>query len=230
VHAWFAFLDDLMPRISSFRATLAADEIEKAERFQFQKDRDQYVLARGLLREILSRYSGILPRKLRFRYGTHGKPSLIAEPDLTFNLSHAQGAVVCALTRDCEVGVDLEYLREDIDDRALAQRYFSPGEVSVLAGLPSGARQKAFLTCWTRKESYIKARGEGLSLDLRSFDVLDHADSAPRLQIGSDPREAARWALVDLDVPAGYVAALAIEGHGHSVNCRQWPKDIETTA
>jgi 4'-phosphopantetheinyl transferase len=223
VQVWFAFLDDLMPRFGSFLATLAEDEIEKAGRFRFQRDRDEYVLARGLLREILSRCSGIHPGELRFRYGARGKPALIAEPgdaDLAFNLSHAQRAVICAVTRDREVGVDLEYLREDVGDRELAERFFSPRETAVLTRLPSGARQKAFLTCWTRKEAYIKARGEGLSLDLRSFDVLDSGDPAPRLHIESDPREAARWALADLNVPSGYVAALAIEGDAHKVSYR----------
>jgi 4'-phosphopantetheinyl transferase len=233
VHVWFAFLDDLAPYLGSFLATLAADEIEKAGRLHFQRDRDQYVLARGLLREILSSYSGIHPGALRFRYGAHGKPALIAEQGragLAFSISHAQRAVVCAVTRNHDIGVDVEYPSEDVEDRALAEQCLSPAETSVLAGLPSAARRAAFFACWTRKEAFIKARSEGLSLNLRSFDVLGPADLAPRLHIDSNPREAARWALMDLDVPAGYVAALAVEGHAHRVSCRRWPGDIETTA
>jgi 4'-phosphopantetheinyl transferase len=225
VHVWFAFVDDMVPRSRSFPATLAADEIEKAGRFHFQKDRDQYMFARGLLREILSRYCGIHPGELRFWYGAHGKPALTTEHGnerLAFNLSHAPGAVIYSVTRGREVGVDLEYMSGDIDDRELAERCFSPREASVLGLLPSGLRQKAFFACWTRKEAYVKARGEGLSLDLQSFDVLAQGDPAPRLRIESDPREAARWSLADLDAPAGYVAALAIEGNAHRVRYRQW--------
>jgi 4'-phosphopantetheinyl transferase len=225
VHVWFAFMDDMVLRFRSFFATLAADEIAKTGRFHFQKDRNRYALARGLLREILSHYGGIHPGELRFCYGAHGKPALAAERGderLSFNLSHAHGAVVYAVTRGREVGVDLEYVSGDIDDRELAERYFSPREASVLGLLPSGLRQKAFLTCWTRKEAYVKSRGEGLSLDLQNFDVLAQGDPAPRLRIESDPREAARWSLADLDAPAGYVAALAIEGGAHRVCYRQW--------
>lgn len=233
VHVWFGFLDDLMPQFDSFFAILAADEVEKAGRFQFHRDRNQYVVARGLLRTILSRYSGIHPGDLRFCYGAHGKPALIAErgrADLAFNLSHAHQAVVCAVTRNRGVGVDLEYLREDISDPGLAERFLSPREAALLAKLPSCARQKTFLTCWTRKEAYIKARGEGLSLNLRSFSVFDFDELSPRLDIASDPKEAARWTLVDLEVAASYVSALAIEGHGHRVRCRQWPADIAPSA
>jgi 4'-phosphopantetheinyl transferase len=225
VHVWFAFMDDMVPSFRSFLATLAADEISKTGRFHFQKDRDRYVLTRGLLREILSRYRGSRPGELQFCYSAHGKPALIAERGderLSFNLSHANAAVVYAVTRGREVGVDLEYVSGDIDDRELAERCFSPREASALRLLPSGLRQKAFMTCWTRKEAYIKASGEGLSLNLESFDVLAQGDPAPRLHIESDPREAARWSLADLEAPAGYVAALAIEGNAHRVRYRQW--------
>jgi 4'-phosphopantetheinyl transferase len=223
VHVWFAFFEDLAPRVNSFLATLGEDEIEKAGRFKFKKDRDQYMLARGLLREILSQYTGIDPKELRFGYGTQGKPFLIPEPNVAFNLSHAQGAVLCAVAIDCAVGVDLEYLREDIDDQALAERCFSPSEVAALAGLSPKGQKKAFFVCWTRKEAYIKALGEGLSIDLRSIEVLDHPDTPRPLQIGGDSGEAARWTLTNLEVPAGYVAALAVEGEGHHVSCRKWP-------
>jgi 4'-phosphopantetheinyl transferase len=224
VHVWFAFLDDMALRRRAFLATLAADEIERADRFHFRKDSDQYVLARGLLREILSRYRGIHPGELRFCYGAYGKPALATErdDDLAFSLSHAHEAVVYAVTRGREVGVDLEYVSGDIDDRALAERCFSSCEASMLGLLPSNLRQKAFLTCWTRKEAYIKARGEGLSLALQSFDVLAQGDPAPRLRIESDPKEAARWSLADLEAPAGFVAALAIEGVIHRVCYHQW--------
>lgn len=225
VHVWFASVHDMIPRFGSFFATLAADEIEKAGRFHFQRDRDQYVLARGLLREILSRYGGIHPRDLRFCYGPHGKPALTTERGderLSFNLAHAHGVLVYVVARGREVGVDLEYVDGDIDDRELATLCSSPREASLLGLLRSNSRQRAFWTCWTRKEAYAKATGEGLSLDLHSFDVLGQGDSVPRLRIDSDPSEAARWSLADLGTPAGYVAALAIEGDTYRLRYGQW--------
>jgi 4'-phosphopantetheinyl transferase len=224
VHVWFSLFDDLTPHFDSLFATLAADEIEKARRFRFRTDRDKYVLGRGFLRQVLSRSSGVHPAKLQFRYGVCGKPALVGESgevEITFNLSHSHRAVICVVARGRQVGVDLEYLRPDIDDQELAERFFSPRDAAVLAQLPLGDRRTAFLTCWTRKEAYIKAKGDGLSLDLRSFDVLDSSDDrAPRLQVESDPGEAARWMLADLQVPAGYVAALAVEGSAERLTCR----------
>jgi 4'-phosphopantetheinyl transferase len=126
--------------------------------------------------------------------------------------------------------MNLEYLRENIDDRALVEHYFSAGEAAVLARLPFSARQKAFLMCWTCKEAYIKAGGEGLSIDLRSSDALDSGDSESRLHLRSNRGEAAPWALMDLEAPAGYVSALAMEGHEHRASCRLWPSDIATPA
>lgn len=216
VHVWLAFLDRMIPHLGSLLQTLADEEIEKAGRFHFQKDRDEYVLARGLLRNILSSYTGILPGQLRFRCNRYGKPALTKQcggRNLEFNLSHAHGAVLYAVTCGRKVGVDLEYVRGDLDYRQLAKRFFSPHEASVLGLLPSDLRQKAFFTCWTRKEAYVKAKGTGVSLDLQSFDVVPtHGQPAPRLRIETDPEEAQRWSLTDLDAPAGYVAALAIEG------------------
>jgi 4'-phosphopantetheinyl transferase len=223
VHVWFAHLASLRPCFESFFATLAKDEIERAERFKVASARERYVLGRGLLREILSRYCGIAAAALRFRYGTHGKPALAEAAGLLFNDSHTHGAVICAVARDCEIGIDLEHIREDVDDLGLAEQYFSAAEAAALARIPVRERQKAFLTCWTRKEAYIKARGEGLSMDLRSFEVFESVDAPVRLRIRNDPEEACRWSLMDLDVPAGYLAALVAEGQGHRVTTRVWP-------
>jgi 4'-phosphopantetheinyl transferase len=228
---WFAMLDDLAPSLGSFSTTLTGDETQRAKRFKFQKDREQYVLGRGLLRKILSCYSGMEPGELRFRYGPHGKPYLIGErpePNLMFNFSQTERAVICAVARDGEIGVDLEYVNEGIDDAALAEQYFSASEAAALAALPLKARQKAFLKCWTRKEAYIKATGAGLFLDLRGFEVFESVNGAPRLHIAKNPQESERWTLVDLEVPAGYVAALAMECRGCRVRCHHWPGDIET--
>lgn len=226
VHVWFAFLDCMIPQLGSLPEILAADEIAKARRFRFEKDRQEYVLSRGLLRRILSCYTGIPSGQLRFRYNSCGKPALTSESGgehLAFNLSHAHGACLCAVTTGKKVGVDLEYMREDVDYAQLAGRFFSPREASILGLLPSDLRQKAFFTCWTRKEAYIKAKGEGLSLDLQSFDVVAARDEPTKpLQIESDSREACCWSLVDLDTAPGYCAALAIEGRACEVKLRRW--------
>ncbi len=225
VHVWWASLDDLRPSINQFLGTLAEEELARARRFHFQKDREQYVLSRGLLREILSLYGSLHPCEFRFGYGPQGKPAMLVKEggsELTFNLSHTQGAMICAVACNRELGVDLEFLHEDVGDPSLANRVLSPSEIAVLADLPTHERHATFLRYWTRKEAYVKARGEGLSFDLKSLNVLGHKDVGPRLAVEGHPDESRRWALVDLVVPAGYVAALVVEGDAPRVNYRYY--------
>lgn len=227
VHVWFAFLTPLKSRIGDYAATLSTDEIARGDRFKFQRDREQYVLRRGLLRELLSLYSGAKAADLRFGYGLRGKPFLIEadkKADLRFNVSQAPEAFLCALACGSEVGVDLESLQRLKDEEALARQCFSLEEAKAFAGLDTSERKMALARCWTRKEAFTKARGEGLFLDLRSFSVFDCADSALQLSIPGDPQEA-RWTLINLDVPEGYVAALGVEGHGQHIRCFRWPED-----
>jgi len=228
VHVWFVFLTALKSRIDDYAATLSTDEIARGDRFKFPRDREQYVLGRGILRELLSHYSGAKAADLRFGYGLRGKPFLIEadeKTDLRFNISHAPEAILCALACGSKVGVDLESLQRLKDEEVLARQCFSLEEARAFAGLSTSERKIALARCWTRKEAYAKARGEGLFLDLRSFSVFDCADSALQLSIPGDPKEAARWTLIDLDVPEGYVAALATEGHGQKIRCFHWPED-----
>jgi 4'-phosphopantetheinyl transferase len=214
VDVWFTPLGRDVQSLNAALQVLAPDEVDRAERFRLGKDRDQYVLARGILRNILSRYLHIPPAQLRFEYNECGKPALRRDCggcSLTFNLSHVPGAAVFAVSSGRKVGVDLELVREGIEYEQIAERFFSPYEVGALRPLPTEAKLRAFFACWTRKEAYIKAKGNGLSLDLKSFDVaFAPGEAASLLRVANDPLEADRWSLMNLDVPAGYVAALVV--------------------
>ena len=215
VHVWRAYLDQDRLTVQTSLAILSPDERERASRFYFQRDREHFVIARGALRIILSRYVNLSPRQIRFAYNRYGKPSLSREAsdDLRFNISHAHGIAVYAVTRGREVGIDVEWVRKDFASLEIAERFFSPTEVSMLRALPPNLRTAAFFNCWTRKEAYIKARGEGLSQPLDRFTV-SLALGAPALLLSTDddPREASRWSLMELFPQKGYRAALAVEG------------------
>jgi 4'-phosphopantetheinyl transferase len=206
---------------------LSEDEGARAARFYFQKDREHFIVARGLLRSILGRYLDSEPSTLRFSYSNYGKPALVGaeEAALRFNLSHSGGLALLAVTRGREIGVDLERVRPDFVDDQIAERFFSPREVARLRALPPGVQLEAFFTCWTRKESYIKAHGEGLSLPLDGFDVtLTPGEPAALLSTRGDLREAALWSLRALHPWPGYVAALAVEGHDWQLKTWRWPE------
>jgi 4'-phosphopantetheinyl transferase len=136
-----------------------------------------------------------------------------------------------AVARGREVGIDLEFIRRDLEVEQIAERFFSRQEIATLRALPADLRRDAFFLCWTRKEAYIKARGEGLSLPLDQFDVsLIPGEPAALLSTRPDSDEALRWSLQELPLGSGYVAALAVEGRGRSFSCWQWPRPLRSNA
>ena len=229
VHVWRAPLDQPAGVVERLRSTLAEDEKLRAARFHFEKDRARFVVARGALRAILGRYLRVPPARLQFRYGPYGKPSLAAEfaaSGLEFNVSHSHALGLIAVARGGALGIDVEHLRGDAAERQIAERFFSACEVAALCGLPAAQQPRAFFDCWTRKEAYIKARGEGLSFPLAEFDVSLRPDEpAALLRVRGDAREAERWTLRALDVAPGYAAALVAQGHGWRLKTWRWEAD-----
>jgi 4'-phosphopantetheinyl transferase len=213
VHVWHANLDD--HAADHLRPLLAGDEIARADRFHFSKDRSRYVVARAVLRKLLAAYLGVGSTELRFAYAEKGKPSLEASQrgTINFNLAHSQARAIYAFSYGRELGIDLEFIREDIEGEKIAERFFSPREINELRKVPAELRKQAFFNCWTRKEAYIKARGEGLSMPLDEFDVsLAPGEAAALLRNHKDPNEVTRWSMQSIPMPTGYVAALVVEG------------------
>jgi len=225
VHVWRSFLDKDRSAVQSLLEFLSPDEQKRAGKFHFQRDREHFVVARGMLRSILGRYLNVTPQQLGFTYNQYGKPALnraTAADLLRFNVSHSHGLALFAITPGREIGVDLEQVRADFVSLELAERFFSPAEVATLRALPPDARMTAFFNCWTRKEAYIKARGEGLSHPLHRFTVsLSSGEPASLLSTDDEPDAAARWSLVELFPAECYRAALAIEGGRPLLRCWQ---------
>lgn len=226
VHVWRLRLEPPESQVGYLRHLLAPDELSRADSFYFPKDRDHFVVGRGVLRAILGRYLGMNPRDLHFSYSSYGKPSLTRECGgrwLRFNISHSWQLALVAVARGREIGVDIERLRAHATTWDIAEHSFSPGEVAALHAVPPHRQTEAFFNCWTRKEAYIKARGEGLSLPLDKFDVaLTPGEPARLLSADGDTHEASRWSIRELNPGDGYVAALAVEGSQWRVLCWEW--------
>jgi 4'-phosphopantetheinyl transferase len=224
VHIWQAGLG--VNDIQSLQQNLSIDEQKRAERFRFQKDREHFIAARGFLRKILSCYLGALPSDLRFCYGANGKPALTKAFDgdkFKFNLSHSHGVALYAITLNRNIGVDIERIRTDFDCEQVAQQFFSPRENAILAKLANNIKHEAFFTCWTRKEAYIKANGQGISLPLEQIDVtLAPGEPAALLDTKWDSQEAQRWSLENIVTNHHYAAAVAVEGDGWKLVERQY--------
>lgn len=209
---------------------LTRDERQRAWRFRFPEHQRQFTAAHGCLREILSRYLRVTPDRLEFETGSYGKPYLageLAADGLTFNLSHSNEIGLVAVSQKRAIGVDIEFIRADLVDEQVARRFFSDREVTEYLALPVEQRKDAFFTCWTRKEAYIKALGEGLSMPLNQFDVsIKPEEPAELLQTRPDPAQALQWRLYALYPGQGYVATLAVEGQPDSLYCWQWSESV----
>ena len=190
------------------------EERARAARFHFERDRHRFIAGRAALRRVLATYLDRAPADLVFTVGPHGKPAL-ENLGLEFNLSHSGGCGLLAVTRGRRIGVDVEHVRADFAGEDIARRFFAPAEVEALAGSAPDQYATGFFRCWTRKEAYVKARGDGLSLALDRFEVpLDQGATRALASCLDDPSECARWSLREIVPAPGYLGALVVEGDG----------------
>lgn len=228
-HIWSVDLQADHDHISTFGLLLSADERQRAARFRFDRHRRRFIVAQGALRTLLGRYCSTPPKRLVFEYGPKGKPSLVGEPDLHFNVSHSSERAVFAVSRRGPLGIDIELLRDLADADDIAERFFSAAEVESYRRIPGDGRQRAFFNCWTRKEAFVKALGEGLFLSLDRFDVSLAPDDAPQvLAIEGDGQLGREWSLTALDVGDDFAGALATRWRPSPI--RAWDVDARLLA
>jgi 4'-phosphopantetheinyl transferase len=229
VHVWRIPLNPLAPLLARLESWLSDDERERANRFRFDNHREKFIAAHGCLRDILARYLSMTPEALHFKTNSYGKPSLIDEINggqLSFNLTHSHELGLVAISSRRAIGVDIEYIRSELADEQIARRFFSNREADALLSSPLELRKEAFFACWTRKEAFIKAIGEGLSMPLDQFDVsLLPGEPAELLETRPDPAQALQWKLYALQPGSGYAAALAVEGRPVQIQCWQWTEN-----
>ena len=225
VHVWRLPLVQPPAQLAVLARTLGDDERARARRFHFDRDRDAFTAARGALRTLAGGYLARRPEALVFGYQARGKPYLTAPPghDLRFNVSHSGDFALLAFTRGRDVGVDVERRRPLQDLRSLANVSFSRAEYAALLGVPAHDQTDAFFACWSRKEAFIKATGEGVS-QLADFDVNVRADEPGRLlRVPGGPRPQPPWSMCDLPAIPGHAAALVVADNDCSICCWSWP-------
>jgi 4'-phosphopantetheinyl transferase len=235
-HVWWIPLRADARALELHRQVLSPDELDRAGRFYFDQHRNQYVIGRGAMRRILSRYVNVQPQDLEFVYGPKGKPDFTPHQNphhMRFNLSHSGGLALLGVSKNQELGVDVEFVKADFGGMEIAERFFSAKEVQTLFAIAAAERNAAFFACWTRKEAFIKAIGEGLSVPLDSFDVAFAPNARPALtRVEGNPDEVSRWNVYDIPASAEYKAAMVIEGQGHRLVYHHWPQssgDLKTT-
>jgi len=204
--------------LQACKALLSSEELKRAEAFHFEHIQHQYTFAHGVLRLLLARYANQNPATLHFVTGVRGKPRLASVDGTEFNLSHSDDVALIGVTTGQEIGVDIEKLRPIRDMDELAQRFFCPAESEDLSSVAVEQRPDAFFRCWTHKEAYLKAIGDGLRTPLDSFRVtLRPGEPARILQINGSVEEAGKWSLYTIDTIPAYAAAVAHAGHARSL-------------
>jgi 4'-phosphopantetheinyl transferase len=191
IHLWLAFPDEIQDAdlLLAYEQMMMPEERTRQQRFHFAKHRHQHLITRALVRTTLSRYANIEPHNWRFSKNDYGRPEIILQkgvPPLRFNLSHTDGLIICGVVLEQDIGVDVENMKRKGETVEIADRFFSQKEVEDLHAVPSANRQARFFDYWTLKESYIKARGMGLSLPLEQFTF--HISENEPLRISFDSR------------------------------------------
>ena len=198
--------------LRAYEELLTTEEKTKLDRFRFESDRRNYLITRALIRTTLSRYTDVSPTDWHFTFNKHGRPE-INEPKharcLKFNLSHTKHLIVCIISQDKDVGVDVENCSRDNNLLKIADRYFSSTEIHELRQLSAKEQRERFFLYWTLKESYAKAKGIGLTMPLKyiSFDVQSKITISFKSQPKEDPQQ---WQFTTTHLPPEYIVATCV--------------------
>jgi 4'-phosphopantetheinyl transferase len=228
----FTFKLDLSPaELAEQVRTLNEEELDRAARYRFERDRNRFLAARGILRDILASCLGIHARAVDFIVGPRGKPSLSGNCDavgLQFNLSHCGGLALLGVTRDGPIGVDLEQVRHIPEATDLVRRFFSIREQAEYESLKEEDKLTAFFNLWTRKEAWLKATGDGISELLHRVEVSFAPGAVPALLALPAHLEAkGEWYLQALQPAPGFIGALALPSLTGSVFHQSWPVRLQ---
>jgi 4'-phosphopantetheinyl transferase len=212
IHVWRARLDAPAPEVvASLQRAISVDEMERARKFYFERDRRRFIVCRGILRRLLGSYLGRPPEEIAFRYGANGKPALSegdGDGQLFFNLAHSDDLALFAFTRAGEIGIDVERIREMPDWQSIADLSFSPEERERLRACLPTRRREEFFHAWTRQEAILKAAGTGLAF------VVPRSGGSSRIPPKAETRNSPEFQILPLETEPGFAAALAVQLSG----------------
>ncbi|HKX31125.1 MAG TPA: 4'-phosphopantetheinyl transferase superfamily protein [Blastocatellia bacterium] len=218
IHLWCSFFSEIANDVllCEYRRLLTEAERQRERQFYFARDRRRYLVTRALVRTVLSGYAAVAPEQWVFAANKYGKPEIANDESLagrlSFNITHTDGLIILGITAGWALGVDVENLRTRQVSIEVADRFFAPHEAGALNALPKDRQQQRFFEYWTLKESYIKARGMGLSIPLDKFSFQFPREDQVRISIHPDQEDQpSRWRFWQLWPAPLYLAAVCAE-------------------
>ena len=216
---WMAQVSTSREALVHLEAWLDPQDRQRAARFRLPEDRSRFILGRALLRKGVGHHLRRPPEEIELTYTQFGRPLLARDQGIQFSISHTHDWVALALTAGARVGIDLEYLRAMVDPIELAPRIFSDEDLEAFQALPADERAPAFFRAWTRKEAYLKARGEGIAEALRFVSVSFGSEETILLRDRREASVTGSWRLHDLPAPADYMGSIACDEGRKELDC-----------
>ncbi len=214
LHVWSVCKSDHENRLQEYWDILNEAEKERALTFRFLKDRYCFIIARGVLRNLLGAYIQMAPDQVKFQFGHNGKPYVHHPSQIKFNISHSGDTILLGFVQKHSIGIDVEYTKRKVDVKKIAELFFAEEEVTSLFRLDQAYHTQAFYNCWTRKEAFIKAVGSGLSFPLDQFVVsLDSTKEATLIDTKWDKKEKDKWMLNTIEPGKDYIGAVSVKGN-----------------
>jgi len=224
VHIFYTQINSAKENVPVLKTFLSGEEKRKVSGYIFEKDRITRIISRGVLRSILSRYLTIKPEDIVILSDEYGKPFLdkkINRQEIRFNLSHSGDFIIYAVTSGKNIGIDVEEITETGSIEDIIEHDFSNHEKTLFGSMPAELKTRAFFSCWTRKEAYIKALGSGLSYPLKKFSVSIDPDEKAVL-LYDENEKASNWSLREICITREYAAAVAVEGNEINYDFFRW--------
>ena len=220
IHAWRIDLPDFTGAEPQLRQLLSGDELQRADKYHFEKDRSNFIIRRGVLRMILGSYLDIQPAELNFIYNDFDRPALEVDKLIHFNASSSCGMGIVATTLNARIGIDVEFADREFPSMEIAKRYFSNDEIRAIRDLPSGLQTAAFFDCWTKKEAFVKAVGEGMSHPFPNLAISSKKPNSFSIAATSDDTKG--WSVMSFIPEENFIASIAYEGGQRSHRYFRW--------
>jgi 4'-phosphopantetheinyl transferase len=222
VHVWAFFLDATRRFREECAQTLSGAEQARAERFSHERNRNEFIVAHGVLRRLLARYSGVVASRLTFSSGPNGKPALTTQGAsghaVSFNMTHSHGRALLAVSDGRELGIDLEQVNPQVSALAIARRYFCSSELAAIEGAAPALVAQSFFRFWVAKEAVLKGQGIGLKFPIDRFEVqFDAQCRHATVHAPQDSRLAPNWRVRMLRLQGDWVGAVAARGEAWSL-------------